>query len=189
LRQTEEFVHLTVHPKIDDSSGQYWNLYQRAFDDLRGVAVQRHLMYENEFAAVAADDRVAKYVVTDSQRGRVAALATMTNDLNAVPLISPEYFAQHWATLYQARKIWYVSFVAVEPDYQGTGAMGLLIGRMCQEVGSDGGVICVDICEHNETRHRLPTAIGALANTYTPGVNRKRLDAQVFWAYEFPTPA
>jgi ribosomal protein S18 acetylase RimI-like enzyme len=182
-------VQLTVHPKLDDDSGQLWGLYRRAFDDLRGDAVQRHLMYEHEFAAVAADDRVAKYVVTDPVRDRVAALATMTNDLAAVPLISPDYFAKHWPELYQAGKIWYVSFVAVEPDYQGTGAMGLLIGRMCEEVGSDGGVICVDICEHNEIRHRLPTAIGQLANTYSPGVNRKRLDAQVFWAYEFPIPA
>jgi GNAT superfamily N-acetyltransferase len=181
-------LDLAVDYTLDDGSGELWDLYQRAFDDLRSLAVQRHLMTSDEFLEVMADPRVIKYVISDSERGRLGALATMTNHLAAVPLISPDYFSRRWPELYAEARIWYVSFVAVDPDYQGTGAMAAMIGRMCQEIGDSGGVICVDICEH-ETRQRLSTAIEQLGNTYSPGVRRIRMDAQVYWAYEFPTPA
>jgi GNAT superfamily N-acetyltransferase len=181
-------VDLFIHRTLEDTSGQFWGLYESAFADLRAVAVQRHLMTPEEFTQVLEDERVIKYVISDAGRGRIGALATMTNDLPAVPLISPDYFQRRYPELFAESRIWYVSFVAVHPDYQGTGAMAQMIGRMCQEVGDSGGVICVDICEH-ETRQRLSTAIEQLGNTYTPGVRRTRLDAQVYWAYEFPTPA
>lgn len=104
--------------QLEDSAGEYWSLYENAFDDLRSLAVQRHLMLRPEFDELMLDKRVMKYAVRDEERGRVAALATMTNDLHAVHLISPEYFQRRWPQLYAEQRIWYVSFVAVEPDYQ-----------------------------------------------------------------------
>jgi GNAT superfamily N-acetyltransferase len=180
-------VQEIVTGRLEDGDGQYWSLYENAFDDLRSLAVQRHLMLRAEFDELMLDKRVTKYSILDDERGRVAALATMTNDLDAVHLISPEYFQRRWPQLYTEQRIWYVSFVAVEPDYQGTGAMTGLIEMMCQAAGAAGGLICLDICEH-ETRERLATAIEQLANTYVPGVRRERLDAQVYWAYTFPEP-
>jgi hypothetical protein len=184
-------VHLAVVPRVDDADGRLWALYQRAFDDLRVLAVQRHIMVREEFDALMADERVDKYVVTDPDAGgTVAALATMTTDLSAVPLISPEYFAHRWPDLYARRRVWYVSFVAVEPAYQAHGVMQRIVDRMCDQVdGEEGGVICLDVCEHRETAQRLPWAIEGQANRSRPGITAIRLDAQVYWGYEFPTPA
>ena len=58
-------------------------------------------MYRAEFHDVLADERVDKYVVT-APDGSLAALATMTNELAVVPLISPDYFAHRWPELYAA---------------------------------------------------------------------------------------
>lgn len=176
-----------VTGRLEDGDGEHWALYEEAFDDLRSLAVQRHLMIRPEFDELMLDKRVSKYVVRDPERNRVAALATMTNDLDAMHLISPDYFQRRWPDLYAAGRIWYVGFVAVDPDYQGTGAMTLLIQMMCRNVGGSSGLVCLDICEH-ETRQRLATAIEQLAGTFMPGVQRERLDAQVYWAYTFPEP-
>jgi hypothetical protein len=182
-------VNLAVVPVLDGATDEAWELYGRAFDDLRALAVQRHVMYRHEFTGLLADERIAKYLVT-ADDGRLAALATMTNDLDAVPLISPEFFERRWPLLYAKKRVWYVPFVAVHPDHQAGGVMARIIDRMCVEpAGEEGGVICLDVCEHRETSQRLPMAIEGQANRTLPGITRVRLDAQVFWGYEFPTPA
>ena len=182
-------MHLAVVPVLHGSTEAAWRLYGRAFDDLRVLAVQRHIMHRPEFDALMADDRVNKYLVTDDD-GALAAVATMTNDLFAVPLISPEYFEHRWPLLYAKRRVWYVSFVAVDPAYQNRGVMQLVVDRMCTEpTGEEGGVICLDACEYRETAQHLPAAIERQANRTSPGVTRVRLDSQVYWGYEFPTPA
>jgi GNAT superfamily N-acetyltransferase len=184
-------VELAVHRRVRaDAADDLWGVYERAFQELRAQAVQRHLLTRKEFEEILADERVGKYVVTDPARGGAACgLATLTNELSAVSLISPDYFAARWPELYDDRLIWYVGFLAVDPDYQGTGAIARLIGRLCAEVASTGGVIAADICEFNEEAMRLPTAFARLGRTFSPGLKQQRLDAQVYWAYEFPTPA
>ena len=182
-------MRLTVERRVDDPTGELWALYERAFEDLRTLAVQRHVMNHAEFSALMAEERVEKYVVTDDAGG-VAALATMTNDLPVLPLISPEYFAHRWPKLYAAGRVWYVSFVAVDPVHQARGVMQRIIDEMCAAVDETaGGVICLDVCEYREMAQRLPTAIESQANRARPGITRVRLDAQVYWGYEFPTPA
>jgi hypothetical protein len=176
---------LTVHRALADSGEALWGLYERAFDELRGAAVQRHLMTHGEFRQVMDDERVDKLVVTDDD-GQVGALATMTNELDAVPLVEPQYFARRWPDLYRDKRVWYVGFVAVDPEHQNAHAMATLIGRMCGAVGDGKGVICVDICRHREAVSKLSETIERQANRITPGVTRIDLDAQVYWGYEFP---
>jgi len=178
-------VEQFVTEALDDIKGEYWALYENAFQELRSQAVQRHLMFRSEFEELLQDKRVPKYVVRDEEQGRVAALSTMTNDLAAVPLISPEYFERNWPELYASQRIWYVGFVAVDPDYQGSPAMGGLIEKLCQDVDTSGGLVCLDICEHR-SRRMLAAGIERLAGQHLPGLIRTRLDAQVFWGYEFP---
>jgi GNAT superfamily N-acetyltransferase len=167
-----------------------WLLHEKAFANLRINAAQAHQLDRTCFEAILDDERVGKYLVLDDNRGsQPCGIATLTNDLGAVPLISPDYFAHRWPDYHRRHLIWYVGFLAVHPDYQGTGAIGALIGRMCQEAADSGGVIAADICEYNEVTMRLPIAIARLARTYAPGVTPHRLDAQVYWGFEFPEPA
>lgn len=176
-------------PDVVDGAGrdEGWRLYGTAFDELRTRAVQRHLMFRDEFDGVMADPRVTKYVVADRDHGgRMCGLATMTNFLDAVPLISPDYFAHRWPQRYAERTIWYVGFVAVHPDYQGTGVFATIVGSMCRLVAEAGGVAALDVCRRAEQVYGLPQAIARLNATFAAGGSSERMDEQSYWAYEFP---
>jgi GNAT superfamily N-acetyltransferase len=194
-------LRLEVHARLEPS-GELWTVYERAFEDLRALAVQRHVMFRSEFDDLMCDERVLKLLVVDQHREgdggpdgtapgsgtdrRVLALATMTNDLAAAPLISPEFFEHRWPEHYEAGRLWYVSFVAVDPTSQRAGVMAMLIARMVAEVQHSGGVISVDICEPREASHSLSSAIERAAKALVPAAERRRLDAQTYWGYEFP---
>lgn len=179
---------LATHDALDAAVGaQGWRLYESAFEELRTRAVQRHLMTRAEFDGVMADPRVTKYVVRDRDRGgRMSGLATMTNHLDAMPLISPDFFAHRWPERYRQRRIWYVGFVAVDPDYQGTGVFAEVVGAMCGLVAASGGVAALDVCRRADEVYGLPAAIARLNDTFADGGRHERLDEQSYWAYVFP---
>lgn len=164
-----------------------WAVYERAFGPLRARAVQRHLMYRHELDEVLSDPRVVKYVVRD--HGRVAALATLTNDLSAVPLVSPEYFQTRWPEHYAARRVWYVGFLGIDPDHRRTSASALLVEAICAQPAVSGGVVGVDICDFNEETLRMSRGLARLGRAVSTETVLHRLDAQTFWAYEFPQPS
>ena len=106
-------MEITIVDQVsdDETHKAAWELYEGAFGELRSLAVQRHLMYQSEFDDVLLDSRIQKYLCLDDD-GRLCGLSTYTNDLFAMPLIAPEYFARRWPELYHENKVWYCGFVA-----------------------------------------------------------------------------
>jgi len=175
-----EFEKLVPSTEIEAT----WLLYNRAVEELRRTAVQRHAMYRSEFDEVMADERVWKYRgVTDE--GEIIALATFTNHLESMPLISPEYFAHRWPDLYKARSIWYVGFFVIDPAHRGSGVFELVIDHMWRLVVESGGIAMLDICRRNE-RIGLAKAIHSVLESLTPGMRASRADEQTYWLYEPP---
>lgn len=166
-----------------------WALYVSAFDELRTVAVQRHVMLRSEFDAVLVDGRVTKYVAIDEAAGgRCCALGTATTDLDAMPLISPAYFAHRWPQSYADRHIWYVGFVAVAPDHHRGPLFGRIVGDVARSAAAVGGVAAMDVSRHVIDQRRLPEVLGRYFTRLAPGTRGVRLDEQSYWAYEFPEP-
>jgi ribosomal protein S18 acetylase RimI-like enzyme len=184
-------MELVMHEVIDgDLVDPLYELYERAFDPLRWAAAAPHTMSREHFAQLLADKRVVKHVVFDTQRdNRPCGIATLTNDLSSYEYVSPEYFAHRWPEEFAQGRVWYVAFLAVDPDYQGTGTVAHLVGSICQVVSETGGVVGLDVCGYNEQAIRLPAALLRLGRTFSPGVTHQRVDTQSYWAYEFPTPA
>jgi GNAT superfamily N-acetyltransferase len=116
-------------------------------------------------------------------------MATLTNDLMAVSLISPEFYEARWPTFYAKQQIWYAGFVAVHPEYHGTGVLAQLIGQIYAVIPPHGGVIAIDICQFNEEAMLLPATLERFAVTLPRQPKRQRLDSQVFWGYEFASSA
>jgi GNAT superfamily N-acetyltransferase len=175
---------LTVDPAV---AGELWTLYGASFEVLRTRAAQRHLMTRTEFDDLMHDERIDKIIVRDRRRGgQLASLSIITNRFDAVPLVSEEYFRSRWPEQAAEGRLWYVGFVAVRPEYQRTRAMGAIIQHVVSRGGREGGVFAVDISEYNEAAHQLPDAIARLGRAFHPGIRRRRLDAQVYWAYEVP---
>jgi ribosomal protein S18 acetylase RimI-like enzyme len=198
-------VHLIELDVVTGDLGdRLWTMYLRAFEPLRAAAVQRHLMVRAEFDEVLADSRVRKILVvrgddpagpgdpttptpSDTPAADVLGVAAVTAHLDAVPLVSPEYFATRWPLLHAERRIWYVSFLAVTPDYQGSRVASLLVTPIAQRANANGGIVVVDICSHNEVRMRLPSILLRMARVYAPQATMTKLDAQTYWAYDFPS--
>jgi hypothetical protein len=167
-----------------DLAEDAWKLYLQSFDELRTLAVQRHVMYADEFDAVMADSRVEKFLAF-GEDGTLAGISTMTADLMAVPLVSPEYFATHWPERYQAGRIYYIGFLAVHPDSHGTGVFGEMVKAMTGEVAVVDGLAVIDVCSYNKDRLHLPRAINSLAATWASHVAMTVLDAQSYVSYDF----
>jgi hypothetical protein len=163
-----------------------WTLYHEAFRDLNAYAVQRHLMHRHEFDTVMADGRIDKYLLL-GDTGTLAGMSTFTRDLDAWPLISPAYFERRWPRRYAERRIWWVGFVAVDPE-QGRPlhAFAALVEAMQLVVAGANGVVGLDICRYNADARHLDRASNLLVRRITSTVNIERADEQTFWLYEFP---
>jgi hypothetical protein len=147
-------------------------------------------MLRSEFDAVLVDGRVTKYVAVDEDAGnRCCALATATTDLEAMPLISPEFFAHRWPQLYADRHIWYVGFVAVAADHHRGPLFGRIVGDVARSAAAVGGVTAMDVSRYVTEQRRLPQMLARYFTRLAPGTRGVRLDEQSFWAFEFPGPA
>jgi GNAT superfamily N-acetyltransferase len=167
-----------------DLREQAWKLYLEAFDPLRHTAVQRHVMYDGEFDAVMADPRVDKYLIYDED-GTLQGLGTITNQMESMPLVSPDYFAARWPERLAEGRVFYIGFVAVHPNAHGSGIFAELVQAMTSVVAACDGVAVLDVCRHNHKKLHLPRMISILASTWAPHVEMVDLDAQTYIGYDF----
>jgi hypothetical protein len=165
-----------------------WHLYSEAFQDLNALAVQRHLMFRSEFDEVMRDERVQKYQCLDDD-GMLCGMSTYTNDLDAVPLIAPEYFERRWPELYAQHKIWYCGFVAVLPAGRASNAFSDLVEAMYLTAATQNGIIGLDFCQYNDDKRKMSRVIRLMLHRFSGGVQAERMDQQQYWLYQFPSAA
>jgi hypothetical protein len=174
-----------VEAMDDELLKEAWELYYLAFEGLNAYAVQRHLMYRGEFDDVMRDPRIQKYLAYAD--GVLVGLSTYTNELDAVPLISPAYFERRWPDLYAEKLIWYCGFVAVHPDAQGSGPFREMVSVMCVHARDRGGIISLDTCRKNTDERHMGQVIPLMLRRAIRGpVRTECLDEQSYWLYEFP---
>jgi hypothetical protein len=161
-----------------------WQFCSEAFRELRTLAVQRHVYHRHEFEAQMLDDRVVKYVAIVNEH--VRGIATLTNDLHAVPLISPDYFQERWPEKYAGRRIFYVGFVAVQSGSRGAGVFVRLLRKMGERILAEESIMVLDVCAHNEAAHGLPNVVRIATGRVAGSVQSRLLDSQSYWLYEFP---
>jgi hypothetical protein len=158
-----------------------WDLYIETFEELRTAAAQRHVMFRSEFDEVMSDTRITKILGFDGPR--LCALAVETNDLHAVPLISPEFYEARYPAQYAAKAIVYVGFYAVGRNYQRSGVLIDLMRAIAAPV-PPGAIVAMDISSSRRARH-MDKAVGRIVRSIDPGAQTVCLDEQSFWAYEF----
>lgn len=165
-----------------------WKMYEESFRDLNALAVQRHLMFRHEFEDVMRDGRVQKYLSLDDT-GTLCGLSTYTNDLDAMPLISPQYFERRWPELYAQHKIWYCGFVAVLPSGRAISSFSDLVEAMYLFAAAQNGIIGLDFCQHNDDRRKMGRVIRLMLQRFSGKCEAEMMDAQQFWIYQFPQAA
>ncbi len=181
---------VTIHPRgvVDgaDRDGA-WATYLAAFEPLRSIALQRHLMTRAEFDEVCDDVRVVKYLAVQDGEG-VVGMGTMTNRIEAMPLVEPAYFAHRWPEHWAAGRCYYIGFVASHPDRHGSALFTELVQVMSYMASLTGGVTVLDVCSHHVEQHALPQSIERITASVVTEVALEQVDAQTYWAYELPVP-
>jgi hypothetical protein len=172
------FQLLPVVPRV--IADMAWELYLSAFAELRTLACQRHVLHRHEFDDTMTDARITKFLGFDGPV--LTSLAIRTTDLDAVPLVSPEYFNARYPRQYAARSVYYIGFFAVRVDYQGTGALLELMHALMDGVPADA-VVGMDISGVRKSMH-LQKAVGRMARTISPTARTVKLDEQSYYAYE-----
>ena len=82
---------------VDDVTAQrFYALYLETFGELAIRAVNRHLLRREEFMSVMVDPRIDKIVIEDDESGELIAMCTLTNHLETVDWVSPQYYAHHY---------------------------------------------------------------------------------------------
>lgn len=175
-------TYIDVRASLSDETRMTaYKLYAELFTPINELAAQRHLMTEVEFGEVTSDERVTKYLAYDDDTDELVGMSTMTNDLDAVPLISPPYFRRNFPGLYERGEIWYVGFVGAAR----AGVFSMLVAEMYPRTAA--GIVCMDFCGyrqfeglHETTRHMLRRLAG---DTWL-----RRLDEQATYAYRYDGP-
>jgi hypothetical protein len=176
-------IFLKSEPSLDAyRRNEAWARYEDAFASLEPLAVQAHLMTREQFDEQVLDDRLEKIQLLDPD-GNMVGLATVTNNLAAVPLISRRYFEAHYPQAYAARQIWYVPFVAI-PDSD-MGAFTMLIEHVYNLAAPGNGIVVFDACNHNIYQLGFARAIEAWTIRLSGGIaSAVELDAQHFVAFD-----
>ena len=179
-------VRVDVLPELPgELLDEAWDFYRETFAPLVTRAATRHLMTRGEFESMMADRRVRKFVTQDE--AGLTGLSVMSADLDAVPLISPPFFAHHWPELYAERRIVYCVFIGARPGPRGDGVFVALqseiYARMIEPIR---GVVVLDVCLWNERERDLPGAVESIVSAIAGGRARAtRVDSQSYWLYEF----
>jgi hypothetical protein len=168
----------------DDLSEPAWAFYTTTFAPLTTRAATRHLMTRPEFEAVMSDRRTPKYLTSDDEG--LTGLAVMSADLDAVPLISPPFFAANWPELYEQRRLVYCVFIGAVPGARGEGVFVALQQEIYDRmVAPVAAAVLLDICMWNETQLKLPWAVEGILTQIGGSAHATRVDSQSYWLYEF----
>jgi pyruvoyl-dependent arginine decarboxylase len=145
-------ARVTVETRVDaETARDYYRLYRESFAGIETVAVARHMLHESEFLEEMLDARVHKYIAWGHD-GQAVGMTTLTKDLDTVPWISPQWFADHLPEHTARKATYYFGFALVHPDHQGAQVLHAMIEPMALEVMADRGVVTWDMCAANDAR-------------------------------------
>lgn len=156
--------------------GDAWKLYLDAFTVINTRAAQRHLMTWAEFDDVTYNERIEKYVAMAGSR--LVGLSVLIDDLEAWPLVAPEFFEQK----FPGRKVFYVGFVATDAT---PGVYAELVSAMYERVIAADGIAVMDFCGENVDDLLIARRVDVLLRRINPHAKKQLADRQEFWAWDF----
>lgn len=162
-----------------------WKLYKEIFTDINRMAVQRHLMYYEEFTDMLVNSAITKYLAKTDDTNEVVGLGVLTNQLDEWPLISPEYFECHFPKLYEAKKIWYVGFIGVSSSNRASTTFTQLLDSMSKPARDANGMCVMDFCSWNVQVRKLAERSALIMRRIDTRTKLEHLDQQEFYSMSF----
>lgn len=163
-----------------ETAQRFYSLYRRTFGKLAIAAVNRHLLTEQEFMEVMADERVDKYLVCEDATDEAIAMCTLTNHLETVTWVSPEYFAHHYPDHARRNAVYYLGFSLVSSSRRRAQLFTQLISSVSQTLLDRDAMCAYDICQFNNETLGLGDAVGAMIQHVAP-VDVRAVDTQTYY--------
>ena len=180
-------VRVTVEQDLGpEMAASFYDLYHESFRELQAHAVARQLLHREEFLEEMHDPRVHKYVAW-SDGGEPIGLSTLTNHLETVPWISPEYFAHHYPDAFARGAVYYVGFTLVRPAFRQVRVFQAMVESMGAAVEPLRAVVGWDICAFNDESFSFGEH-AARAMGRTGEVTVQPIDRQTYYVGTFHDP-
>ncbi|WP_200918967.1 pyruvoyl-dependent arginine decarboxylase [Nocardioides sp. Leaf285] len=177
---------ITVEKEVDEATSQrYYRLYRDTFSELETLAAARQLLHEEEFHAEMVDPRVQKWLAWD-EAGEAVGMATLTDDLDTVPWISPGFLAERFPDHAARGAVYYLGFTLVAPTHRSARVFHAIIEEMAALMVAERAVAAWDICAFNDDR-RLSGNAGRLLSRLAE-VSIEPVDLQTYYAGTFHGP-
>lgn len=159
-----------------------WELYRGSFEELLRTSLLDQRMRHEEFARLVKSDHVYKII---GWRGdRIVGLATLTNDLGLVPLLSTAALAERYPDEVARDALFYAVFVCVAPSERRGSLFAKLVGTMMRITGARGGTGIFDVSMASE-KHGVASQIHRIASWF-PDASVDLVDRQVYYEVVLP---
>lgn len=168
-----------------DIADELWRQYWANFAPLRSLAVQKQHSDRDEFLALLADPDIITYVGWEGSRP--VGMAMITNSLEAVPELSPDFLRARFPEQAARDAIYVGIYVMVDPEHRGITLFHRLYMECWQLAARARGVLVVDTCEFNRTTFDTDELARRIGEGF-PNCTVSVLDRQTWYAAELPEP-
>jgi hypothetical protein len=162
---------------------EFYDLYTLAFEPLKTRSVARQVLTWAEFFDQMVDERVVKYVARNDA-GEALGLTTLTNELESVPWISPEYFAAHYPEQWARHAVYYLGFTLAHPSQRHLRFVETIIGVGLQGLADEQAVVAYDVCAFNNLELRFNDRITSALKRF-PTAHLELVDTQYYSCVTF----
>lgn len=168
---------------VGEAAESLHRLYLASFDHLRTEAAARQVLHPGEFLEEMADSRILKYTVWLSPTEPIA-LATVTNRLEAVTWVSPEFFAARHPAQAARSSIYYLGIALVTPGRRQYRLLERIVDELAAPCVAEKGVLAYDMCAFNNRTVRFAARAEAILKRLAP-VQVDVADTQTYFEAKF----
>jgi hypothetical protein len=168
-----------------ESAEKLWNAYRDNFEPLTALAIMRHFVSRDEVLAWLSNPRIHKIIGWQSDEP--VGLALVTNSLDDVKDISPNFLRTKYPEHANRNAIYYGILVMVSHSLRGRTLFGRLYTELWQIPALDSGILVFDACEFNRTSFGADELAQRIADRF-PRSSLEVLDRQTWYVAELPEP-
>ena len=142
--------HFTREAIVDPAYVEaFHELYALAFTPLLTRSPARQVLTDAEFHDQMSDERIDKYLAWGDE-GEPVGLTTLTTHLEAIPWISPQFFAARYPEQWRRNAVYYLGFTLVHRQRRQTRIFRAMVERIVELLVAERAVCAWDICAFND---------------------------------------
>jgi hypothetical protein len=183
---TSDPVTITIEHAITGRTADVLcDLQLASFEPLETLAIQKQTDSRADLLHMFASADFTKVVAW--QGGQPVGLGVLTNVLECIPEISPQFLRARYPQ-HAARNAIYVGiYVTVAEHHRGITLFSRLSTEMWNVPARAGGVLVFDMCEFNRTMFAAEQVAEQIASVF-PRSNVSTIDRQTWYVAELPEP-